>query len=83
MSQNLISIQQLQRESWLELVEEWGHGKAQPRYVYSRDCTLDRFPNHLVLQGPHPSGSGFTDSGFLVDSSRNVVGGVDAINRTD
>lgn len=83
MSKNLVSIQQVQRDGWLKLVSEWGHGKAQPRYIYRRDCTLERFPHHLVLQGPHPSGSGFTDSGFLVDATRNVVGGVDAINLMD
>lgn len=79
----LLPVQKVQNEGWLNLLEEWGHGKAQPRYIYRRDCTEQRFPNHLVLQGPHPSGDGFTDSGFLVDSSRQVVGGVDAINRAE
>lgn len=81
MSLYLVIIQQVQQEGWTKLIAEWGNGKAQPRYIYGRDCTQENFPNHLVLQGPHPSGSGFTDSGFLVDAARNVVGGVDAINR--
>lgn len=79
----LVSVQQVQQEGWLELIKGWGHGRAHPRYLYSRDCTEQRFPNHLVLNGPHPSGSGSTDSGFLVDSARKVVGGVDAIFRAD
>lgn len=80
---DLVPVQQVKEEGWLKLLEQWGHGKAQPRYIYRRDCTVQRFADHLVLQGPHPSGDGFTDSGFLVDPSRQVVGGVDAINRAD
>lgn len=81
MSVNLVVIQQVQHDGWQKLISDWGHGKAQPRYHYGRDCTVERFPNHLVLQGPHPSGSGFTDSGFLIDGARKVVGGVDVIGR--
>lgn len=81
MARHLINIQQVQKGGWEKLIAEWGNGKAQPRYIYTRDCTLEKFPDHLVLQGPHPSGSGFTDSGFLVDRARNVIGGVDAISK--
>lgn len=76
---NLLPIVEVRRESWDELLREWGGGRAKPRYIYGRDCPYSEFPGHQVLRGPGPAG-GLTDSGFLVDSRGEVVGGVDAIN---
>lgn len=78
---NLLPLVEVQRESWEQLLEEWGGGLAVPRYIYGRDCTQSGFPDHKVLRGPGPAG-GLTDSGFLVNRSGEVVGGVDAINAT-
>ena len=79
MSSILLPLHSVELGSWETLIADWGHGKATPRYIYSIDCTVEKFPDHKVLRGPHPSGTGFTDSGFLVDALGQIVGGVDAI----
>lgn len=76
---DLLPIFDVQPEGWNKLISDWGGGEAQPRYIYPRDCTSTNFPGHKVLRGPHPAG-GTTDSGFLVNATGDVVGGVDAIN---
>lgn len=74
-----LSIITVSNDSWVKLLDEWGGGKAQPRYIFEKDCTIEKFPNHQVLHGPSPAG-GYTNSGFLVDKSGQVVGGVDGIS---
>ncbi len=81
MTDALIPVLQVQKDGWKDLIEKYGLGKAGRRYVYSVDCTYARFPSYRVLQGPSPSGFGFTDSGSLANENGEVVGGVDAINR--
>lgn len=76
---DLLPLIDVQSEGWEQLVDEWGGGAATPRYIYDRDCTHVRFPGHRVLRGPSLAG-GQTDSGFLVNSMGEVVGGVDAID---
>ena len=76
---SLLPIRDVDADEWVNLLAHWGHGKARPRYIYARDCTKSRFPHCLVMRGPHPSGSSRTDSGFLLDDSGDVIGGVDAI----
>jgi len=75
----LLPLIEVEREGWAQLLKDWGGGKASTRYIYGRDCTYSNFPDHKVLRGPSPAG-GQTDSGFLVNSRGEVVGGVDAIN---
>lgn len=76
---DLLPIFDVQPERWNKLISDWGGGKAQPRYIYTRDCTSTNFPGYKVLRGPHPAG-GTTDSGILVNATGDVVGGVDALN---
>ena len=75
----LLPMQCVGEDTWKHMLSRHGYGKAGPRYIYRVDCTVYRFPGHRVLCGPHPSGEGCTDSGFLLDSGQKVIGGVDAI----
>jgi hypothetical protein len=76
--QNLPIID-VQKSTWEQLIADFGHGRAGPRYIYKRDCHISAFPGHKVLRGPNPAG-GFTDSGFLANEAGAIVGGVDAIS---